>query len=137
MFTIVASDGEEIVLADPIAKQFNLIMEMDEGEDKKINVNIHSRHLKHAVKLAELFQEKKPADLVYPIVSSNVSEIMAKADTKFITFLDGLSIDDIKELAWLLNYMDSQPLLRLVCVKIATLAKGEPNDYVCNKLFSL
>lgn len=124
MFTLISSDQKEFVVEQRVALLSELIKTIAEGdktENKIPLLNVNSKCLEKIVQYMTHHFENPPKEIVKPLVSSQMTEIVSSWDAEFIN----LDQEFLFELILAANYMDIKPLLDLVCAKIASMMKGK------------
>ena len=69
----------------------------------------------------EKHREDNPKEIVKPLKTSDMYQLVDENDAKFI---DQLNLEELFEIIMAANYLDIRSLLDLSCVKVASLIKG-------------
>lgn len=132
--TLVSQEGTTFSVPICVVRHSTLIstmLEDDGGEDGEVT-EIPLPYIKAAImsKVTEFFQlyEDEPfPEIPKPLPSTNMADAVPE---RYATFVDGMDKETQFELILAANYLDVQPLLELLCAKVASTVKGKTPEQI-------
>lgn len=132
--TLVSQEGTMFSMPICVVRHSTLIstmLEDDGGEDGEV-AEIPLPYVKAAVmtrvaEFLQLYEDEPFPEIPKPLPSTNMADAVP---AKYAAFVDGLSPEMQFELILAANYMDVQPLLELLCAKVASTVKGKTPEQI-------
>ncbi len=128
--TLKSSDGQQFQIDIKSAKRSTYIADLIEehkGETEFLIPEVEAKILKKIVEYLIHYKETEPRDIKRPLKDSKIEKILDKWDYTYIT---SFALSDCVDLLNAATFMDIQPLLRLMCARIAALMIELPLDEV-------
>ena len=128
--TLKSSDGQQFQIDIKSAKRSTYIADLIEehkGETEFLIPEVEAKILKKIVEYLIHYKETEPKDIKRPLKDSKIEKILDKWDYTYIT---SFALADCVDLLNAATFMDIQPLLRLMCARIAALMIELPLDEV-------
>ena len=128
--TLKSSDGQQFQIDIKSAKRSTYIADLIEehkGETEFLIPEVEAKILKKIVEYLIHYKETEPRDIKRPLKDSKIEKILDKWDYTYIT---SFALADCVDLLNAATFMDIQPLLRLMCARIAALMIELPLDEV-------
>jgi len=138
VLTLISSEadgGARFEVPKKVACMSELVKTMAEGdtEEKEIPLpNVKKEPLKKVVDYMTHHFENPAKDIVKPLKSQNMSEVVSPWDADFVNIEQEL----LFELILAANYMDIKPLLDLTCAKVASMIKDKTPEEI-RKTFNI
>ena len=128
--TLKSSDGQQFQIDIKSAKRSTYIADLIEehkGETEFLIPEVEAKILKKIVEYLIHYKDTEPKDIKRPLNDSKIEKILDKWDYTYIT---SFALADCVDLLNAATFMDIQPLLRLMCARIAALMIELPLDEV-------
>ena len=128
--TLKSSDGQQFQIDIKSAKRSTYIADLIEehkGETEFLIPEVEAKILKKIVEYLIHYKDTEPKDIKRPLNDSKIEKILDKWDYTYIT---SFALSDCVDLLNAATFMDIQPLLRLMCARIAALMIELPLDEV-------
>ena len=128
--TLKSSDGQQLLIDVKSAKRSTYIADLIEehkGETEFLIPEVEAKILKKIVEYLIHYKDTEPKDIKRPLNDSKIEKILDKWDYTYIT---SFALADCVDLLNAATFMDIQPLLRLMCARIAALMIELPLDEV-------
>ena len=128
--TLKSSDGQQFLIDVKSAKRSTYIADLIEehkGETEFLIPEVEAKILKKIVEYLIHYKDTEPKDIKRPLNDSKIEKILDKWDYTYIT---SFALADCVDLLNAATFMDIQPLLRLMCARIAALMIELPLDEV-------
>ena len=128
--TLKSSDGQQFQIDIKSAKRSTYIADLIEehkGETEFLIPEVEAKILKKIVEYLIHYKDSEPKEIKRPLKDSKIEKILDKWDYTYIT---SFALADCVDLLNAATFMDIQPLLRLMCARIAALMIELPLDEV-------
>ena len=128
--TLKSSDGQQFQIDVKSAKRSTYIADLIEeykGETEFLIPEVEAKILKKIVEYLIHYKDSEPKEIKRPLKDSKIEKILDKWDYNYIT---SFALADCVDLLNAATFMDIQPLLRLMCARIAALMIELPLDEV-------
>ena len=123
IITVIPEEGEEIQIAEKIAKQSKLIQSMiDDNPDEPVPLpNVKKDILLKAVSFIEKHIEDPLPEIEKPLKTNRLADVVPEFYGDFVN----VEVETLYQLILAANYLDVKDLLELCCAQVAALMRGK------------